>query len=190
MVEGVDRYGVVAVDGVEDGVVLYINRMGRLAAVGVLAVLDGGFRLDVLLHSTAKSHGQRLYSTADTEHGYLPVVGQTGDQQFGKVALAVDGVQLWRGFLAAIEGVEVASAAQEQSVYAAESIDYRIGIGQRGYDDRHTSGLEHGLIVGLGEPVFTLDIVARDAYHGLLRRLGIRCIHAVEALLPIETLHL
>ena len=89
---------------------LYTHAMGGQVSGTLLRMFDKG--LYVLAYLAAKGHGQRLDATADAQHGYLPVVGQSGDEQFGQIALGIDTAQHRFGLLAHPQGVVVAAAGK------------------------------------------------------------------------------
>ena len=89
---------------------LYTHAMGGQVSGTLLRMFDRG--LYVLAYLAAKGHSQRLDATADAQHGYLPVVGQSGDEQFGQIALGIDTAQHRFGLLAHPQGVVVAAAGK------------------------------------------------------------------------------
>ena len=77
---------------------LFLFFLFLLVGIGVggrLGCLAGG--VDVLVDAAAEGDGKGLYAAADAKDGYLAVVSQARDEQFGQVAHGVDGVQLGRG---------------------------------------------------------------------------------------------
>ena len=65
-------------------------------AIGILTMLYQSVGVgDVLSYCSTQCHCQCLYATAYTQHGYLTVIGKTGDEQFGQVALAINGMKPW-----------------------------------------------------------------------------------------------
>ena len=122
MVEGVDVDALFLVDPEEDGVFLDGDGVRGQVSVTILTVLDGGYWYglwflvlflllvavggfallgllhgggDVLHHLSSHGHGEGLYAAADAEDRYLPVVGQSGDEQFWQVTHGIDAVELW-----------------------------------------------------------------------------------------------
>ena len=82
MMERVDGDGAGAVQRVQYTSLRELHGMCRLGAVRVLTVLNlRSFLINILFHLTVEGYGKGLYSAADTEHRYLSVVCQTGDEQ-------------------------------------------------------------------------------------------------------------
>ena len=123
--------------------------MGGFGAVGILRVLDGGHGADVLRHLAAEGGGEGLDATADAEDGQLTVIGQTGDQQLGEVALLVDAMEQRRGLLASPEGVDVAATAEDQAIDAVEGVEDDMLVGHRGYHKGYAACRHHGFVVAL-----------------------------------------
>ena len=64
--------------------------------MSILTVLYQSFGItNVLSHRSSQSHRQCLNAPAYTHHRYLSVIGKTSDEQFGQVALAIDGMKTW-----------------------------------------------------------------------------------------------
>ena len=114
----------------------------------------------------AQHHGQRLDATTDAEDGQLPIVGQLGDEQLGKVALLVDGAQQRTGLFASIVRVVVGTTAEDESVEVFQGVDDDAGIAQGRNDDRYTTSAHDRLVVALGELAGEFTIVARNANDG------------------------
>ena len=66
------------------------DRVCGFRTIGILRVLHGGRVADILRHLSTQGDGQRLDTSADTQHRDLTVIGQTRDQQFRQIALFVD----------------------------------------------------------------------------------------------------
>lgn len=76
--------GSVAIDAVEYCPGHDAYAVGWLVSVGILTVLDDVLTgTDVLCHLSSQGNGQCLYASADAQHGYLTVVGQTDSEQLG-----------------------------------------------------------------------------------------------------------
>ena len=94
----------------------------------------------VLHHLSAKSHGEGLHATADAEHGYLPVVCQSCEQQLRQVPFCVYTMQMFRRFLASPKRIVVCATCEDNSVETVESVNDDMLVGNRRNDDRHASG--------------------------------------------------
>ena len=90
----------------------------------------------MLLHLTIKSHRQRLYSTTNAEYWHLPVISQTGDEEFWKVTCAVDVTEVCRRFFSRPQRVDIGTARKHQSVEMLERSYNYILIIDRGYKHR------------------------------------------------------
>jgi hypothetical protein len=99
---------------------------------------------------TIEGHGKSLDATADAQHRYLAVVGKTCDEKFGKVALGIDGMEMGRWLLTAIQRIIVASATENQTVDAVEGVDNRLLVAEGRDDKRCAACLHHLLVIGLG----------------------------------------
>ena len=154
--------------------------MGRLGAIGILGVLDGADGTDILRDFATEGDGEGLDATADAEDGQLTVVGQTGDEQLGQVALFVDAMEQGRGLFTSPEGVDVATAAEDETVDAVEGVDDDVGRVNRGYHEGYTTGGYHRLIVALAEFTGEVFVVARDADDGLPVGFGEAGIDVIE----------
>ena len=133
-------------------------------AVCILRVLDAG--VDVLCHAPAQGHGHGLYAAADAEDGHLTVGGQTGEQQFGQVALGVDAAQAGLRLLALEERVQVGAAGEQQAVNAVEGAQQHRRIGTGGDEQGRAAGGDDLLVVALGHFRRQLAIVGADADDG------------------------
>ena len=102
-------------------------------------MLGDGLLVDILPHTATKGHRQCLDAATDAEDGHLAVVGHLGEHQLGQVALGIDVVQTVGGLLAAIEGVEVATTAEDEGIDMVEGIDEGVRIGYGRDDDGYTA---------------------------------------------------
>ena len=167
--------------------------MGGLGAIGILRVLDSSFLFplssflrNILRHLAAEGHGEGLDTTTDAQHGYLTVVGETGDEQFGIVTLLVDTMQQGRRFLTSPEGVVVTATTEDQSVDTLEGVDNHMLIGHRRDDDWYATCLHHRLVVALPQLTRQVLIIASDADDRHRRCLWETGIDALQLRLKVE----
>ena len=124
----------------------------------------GGGGLYVLLYVSAERHGERLNSATDAQHRQLAVEGVACQQQFGQVAFVVDIVQLWHGLFARPERVEVASAAQNDSVERVEGAEQHVVVSHWRDEYGRASGADYLLVVHFAQRCVDAFVVGCDAY--------------------------
>ena len=169
--------------------------MGGLVAISILRVLDEGLSLfnlqqgEILGDLAAQGCGQHLDASADAEDGDLTVEGQTGDEQFGEVALTVDAVEQGRGFFACPEGIDIAATTEQESVDAAQAVDDDIGIGDGGDDEGHTACGDNAVVIAATQAQLSVLEVTRDAYDGAHLSLRKAHIGLAEMVLQFEMVH-
>ena len=112
---------------------------------------------------STQRHGECLDATADAEDGQLTIVCQLGDEEFGEVALGIDGAQLRPGLFARIVRVVVGTPAEDQCVEALQGVDDDLRIAQWRNDDGDAASTHDRLVVALSELTCQFAIVARDA---------------------------
>ena len=163
-----------------------------MTAVQVLAVLDAHpfhLRVDVLVVGASESGVDDLDALADAQHGDLPVVCHTCQQQLLYVALRRDAVQLLDGLFAQQQGVDVATSAEDDAVQLVEQFAQTVIGPERRNDEGDAFCLQHRLVIAFGQHAGLLVIVACDADD----RMFLVCLEtAVEALVdtfPIECAH-
>ena len=190
MVEGVHVDLLFSIQFIEDGVFHKFHAVRLLRTVSLLRVFDICLDTDVLSHLAAKGNSQCLDTTADAQDRYLTVVGQTGDHQFGQVALLVDATQTGRRLITAEEGVDVTATAEDQCIDTVKGVDQRVGILHRRDNHRHTTSSHHRLVVALTQ--FTGDIlkIARDTNDRLILCLRKTRIDLVEIRLQFKLTHI
>src|SRR5574344_168995 len=93
MMEGIDIQRATTVNLMQYRILAYAHRVGRHTAMCVLTMLYQSVGVgNILYHRSSQCHCQGLYASAYTQHGYLSVIGKTCDEQFGQVALAINGM--------------------------------------------------------------------------------------------------
>jgi hypothetical protein len=85
-----------------------------------------------------------------------------------------------RGLFTSPEGVDVATAAEDETVDAVEGVDDDVGRVNRGYHEGYATGGYHRLIVALAEFTGEVFVVARDADDGLPVGFGEAGIDVIE----------
>ena len=153
---------------IEEGVLFNGDVVGGDVARFLLRVVVTLYVADVLTDVSTKRHGQRLDATTDTEDGQLAVVGQLGDEEFGEVALGIDGTQLRPRFFASIVRVVVCTSAEDDSVEVFQGVDDDIRIAQRRNDNGCAASTHDGLIVAFCQFAGQFAIIARNANDGLV----------------------
>ena len=136
--------------------------------------------IDVLLHCSSQGNGQCLYAAADAEDRNLTVECQSGQHQFGQVALGIDVVQVRRRLFAGPERIDVAASCKEKSVKMGKRVHENILVGYRRYEDRDAARSGNLLIVDIPQRSITVREVRRYADYGLLLCFGEGRIHLVE----------
>ena len=127
-------------------------------------------------------------ATADAEDRHLAVVGQTGDEQFGQVALGVDAAEGRLRLLALIERVDVGTAAEQEGIDAVECGKEHLAVAVGRYDERCAASLQHLLVVAFGQFGVLFAVVGGDADDGSLA--GWEAVVAtVGLLMEVETVH-
>ena len=119
-----------------------------------------GSQLDILLHLAAQGHSQGLDATTDAKDRQLAVVGHTGHEQFGQVALTIDATQARQRFLTTIEGVDIGSTTEQQGINAVERISQHRLISHRRDNHRHATSSHYLFIVALTQFTGQFAIVA------------------------------
>ena len=133
-------------DIIECAVFVNGDAVGQFLPVGILRVLDG-WRGNILHHMPVECHGQCLHASADAQNGYLSVIGQVGKHQFCLVAVGVNAAQAGRRVFAAPQGIDVCTAAEQQSVEMFQCVYQHILVGHGRYQYRSASCFDHLFIV-------------------------------------------
>ena len=142
----------------------------------------------VLCHPASKRHGKRLDSTADTQHRYLSVISQPGEQQLRQVAFAVDAMQQGRGLLTRIERIKVATTREQDAIHPLQSVDDDLLVSNRRYQQGRSPCLNHLLVIIRSNFTGCVIIVGRNADHWFfccLRKLPVGPL--LQQRLPIKT---
>ena len=184
--------------------------MGRLAAVGILRVLNSLFTIpyslftfhysllpvhysllpfNILRHLAAEGYCERLDAAADAEDGQLAVEGQTGDEQFGQVAFGIDAVKKGRRFLATVERIDVGTAAEQQSVDMVECGHQRATVGKRRNHQRCAACGLHLFVIPLGQLAALGVVVGSDTDDRMTLTGRILTVDAVDVLLYGKAVH-
>ena len=150
----------------------------------------------ILEDFAAQSCHEHLYSAANAEHGYLPVVGQARQEQLACVALAVYAAQPGQRLLAEKKGVDVAAARKDYGVHAVERRkDYlRIIRGRKHYGN--ASCLLNAQVVAFGQfAAFIAEVSRYGNYRPRLMvwktavELAVACPDVEGFLLPVTIFH-
>ena len=65
--------------------------------------------IDILVHLASEGCCHHLYASTNAQDGDLPMKGFLGKEEFLIVAFGADAVELWYGFFAQEERIDVAS---------------------------------------------------------------------------------
>ena len=96
---------------------------------------------DVLLQRAAEGDVEKLHAPADAQHGDVPAKHQVKERQLGLIAARVDAAAARLVGAAVVDGVDVASAAEDHRVHADDQRIERVQ--RRIVHHRHHLGADH-----------------------------------------------
>ena len=156
----------------------YSDTVRRLISVGILTVFQ--LRFDVLCHTTSQRKGQCLYAPANPEHGYLPVIGQSDEEQFSQVALAIDVSQGLQRLFSCPQGIVVGPAGEHNSVQNIKRIDDHMPVGNGRNNKRYAPGRYDLTIINTANGGVDVAIIGRKTNEWAMLCLGKCGINLVE----------
>ena len=160
--------------------------MSFLFPLSTLLFPLSSFLRKILRHPATKGHGEGLDATADAEDGDLTIIGETGGQQLGIVALLIDAMKKRRRFFACPEGVVVATTAEDETINPLEGVDDHMAVGNRRDDDRYATCLHHRLVVTTADLTRQVLVVSRDTNDRHWRCLWELGVDALQLRLQVE----
>ena len=90
----------------------------------------------------------------------MSVEGQSGNEQFGEVALGIDAAEAWLRFLSHEERVDVGTAAEQQGVDTFQRLQNGCFVGERRDDEWRTASTDYLFIISLSELACLLAVVS------------------------------
>ena len=185
VVEGVDKEPVGPVEVVQERCRVDMHRVGGVMARRILrmshqrgrlcgenptkkggrelaACVLGECLFDVLSHLSAQCHGQCLHATADAQHRDLPVIGQSGEEKFGQIALRIDAVQFGRRFCSAPKRIIIGSAREHQCIKSFERAEKNSRVGNGWKEHGCAPGIHNLAVIPVEKQGPTVVVVGRQ----------------------------